>query len=356
VRQEHAREERYDRLRDVCADAGILHLALGHQMEDRAETVLLRLKGQSRLDGLAGMAHQREMPELRLIRPLLDLPKARLMATLRARGLGWVEDPTNRNPDHLRVRLRGVMPQLAADGLTPARINAFAGALGAARRTIEAAQDALLARAVMLHPAGFARLDAGAFAHARPEVGDGALARVLLAVGGAIYPPRGGRLERLAEELRAGLAATRTLGGCQVIPRASGRLLVVREWERVPPLTLHPGESAVVDGRFEVRLAERAPAPAVLRPLGREGWAALGRAHRSLKDHAPPGPARPALMAAFDSRGDDGAGSSGLVAVPGMPHLPTQAGAWLADWRYAPRRALTGGGFTVAQDAAHTIS
>ena len=355
VRQEHARAERYDRLRAVCAEQGILHLALGHHRADRAETVLLRLKGQSRLDGLAGMAHQREMPELRLIRPLIDLPKERLQATLVARGVGWVDDPTNRNPDHVRVQLRDLMPQLAADGLSIGRINALAGALGTARRTVEAAQDALLARAVALHPAGFGRLDPAAFRAAKPEIGDGALARLLLAVGGAIYPPRGGRLERLAGELRAGLRATRTLGGCQLIPRKTD-VLVVREWERIAPVTLQPGETAVIDGRFEARLCESAPGPAVLAPVGRAGWARLTRAQPSLKSCALPGAVRPALLGVFDARGGDPATLAGLVAVPGLSHLWKHAPRWLADWRYAPRRALTGAGFTVAQDEEHIMS
>jgi tRNA(Ile)-lysidine synthase len=355
VRQEHARAERYDRLRQVCADAGVLHLALGHHRADRAETVLLRLKGQSRLDGLAGMAHQREMPELRLIRPLIDLPKDRLTATLAARGIGWVDDPTNRNPDHLRVQLRDLMPQLAADGLSLGRINALAGALGTARRTIEAAQDALLARAVTLHPTGFGRLDPATFQDARPEVGDGALARLLLAVGGAIYPPRGGRLERLAQELRAGLRATRTLAGCQLIPRKTD-VLVVREWERIAPVTLGPGAEAVIDGRFEARLSPAAPGPAVLAPLGRDGWARLTHVQPSLKSHSLPGPVRPALIGVFDLRHGDPANPTGLVAVPGLSHLWEQGPGWLADWRYAPRRALTGAGFTVAQDEEHIMS
>ncbi|MDZ7712246.1 MAG: hypothetical protein U5L06_03585 [Rhodovibrio sp.] len=253
------------------------------------------------------------------------------------------------------MRLRDVMPQLAADGLSIGRINALAGALGTARRTLEAAQDALLARAVTLHPAGFGRLDPAAFRDARPEVGDGALARVLLALGGAIYPPRGGRLERLAGELRAGLRATRTLGGCQLIPR-NRDVLVVREWERIAPVTLQPGETAVVDGRFEARLSPRAPGPAVLAPLGREGWACLTQARPSLKSHALPGAVRPALMGVFDARAGDPAKPTGLVEVPALSHFPGWELGWLADWRYAPHRALTGAGFTVAQDEEHIMS
>ena len=356
VRQQHARAERYRRLRAVCAEAGILHLALGHHRGDQAETVLLRVRGQSGPDGLAGMADQRELPELRVIRPLLDLPKDRLTATLRRRGVGWVEDPSNRNPDHLRVRLRGVMPQLAENGLTADRIAALAGALGTARRTIEAAQDGLLARAVRLHPAGFARLDPEPFRGAPAAVGDGALARVLLAVGGAVFPPRGRRLARLADELRCGLQATRTLGGCQLIPRKAG-ILVVREWQGVAPVTLFPGSAETVDGRFAVRVSATAPGPATVRPLGRAGWAALTRSDPSLKGHALPGPVRPGLPAVFDARRAAPTGAAGLVGVPALgDNIAGMDGGWLADWRFAPSRALSGAGFTVAQDETQIMS
>ena len=363
MRQEHARAERYDRLRELCAEAGILHLALGHHREDRAETVLLRLKGQSRLDGLAGMAQQREMPELRLIRPLLDLPKERLRATLAARGVGWVEDPTNRNRNHLRVQLRDVMPQLAEDGVTVARINALAGALGTARRRVEAAQDALLARAVALHPAGFATLDPEAFRLARPEVAEGALARVLLAVGGAIYPPRGGRLERLAERLRGGLPATRTLGGCQLIPRKS-KILVVREWERVAPVTLQPagaryGRRPVRGTAGARRAGPRACPPARARWLGGAYEAGAGAEIASPAGPGPRGPLRRFRCPARrpnrrrDRRRDrcGGAGRAAGSAPPPAGRLRLARGVALCAAPWAKRRRL----YSCSRRSAHYV-
>ena len=346
VRQQHAREERYDRLRAACAEAGVLHLALGHHRDDRAETVLLRVRGGSGVDGLAGMAQQREMPELRLIRPLLDRPKAALRATCDAYGVGWVDDPTNRNPDHLRVRLRQTLPALAAEGITVGGVNVFAGAIGQARRYLEAAQNNALAYAVMLHPAGFGRLDPAALSGLPQRVARGVLARALLAVGGQIYPPRGAALDRLLEEVLAGLPATRTLGGCQLVPRR-GRVLLVREWETVSPLPIGPGETLVFDGRFEVEVAADAPDGLRLAPIGRAGWAELTQTWPALRDSPLPPPVRPALTGLFD--GD------GLACVPALSQPVGRGRGWLAQVRYAPRRALTGAAFTVAQDAVEII-
>lgn len=340
VRQERAREERYDRLRARCAEHGILHLAIGHHREDRAETVLLRLRAGSGLDGLAGMAHEREMPELRLIRPLLTLPKARLIATLRARCQAWIEDPTNRRPDQLRVRIRGLMPGLADEGLSAARINEIAGLIGRTRGVLEQAQDALMARSVTLHPAGFAWVDPAAIGDVPAQVARGVLSRVLLAVGGQVYPPRAARLERLYACLREGLGRGCTLGGCRVVPRR-GCWLVLREAGRSPRFALRAGETLVYDGRYELTLALAAPAALEIGPLGRDGWSALTALAPQLRKTALPPAVRPALPALFDSEG--------VREVPALGWLRPNAETVLRSWRFAPRRALSGGGFTVAQ-------
>lgn len=342
VHQDRARVERYARLRAACAEAGILHLAIAHHRSDRAETVLLRLQAGSGLDGLAGMAWQRELPELRVIRPLLTLDKARLEATLRAAGQDWVRDPSNANPDYLRVRVRRRMPALAAEGLDVGRVNAMAETLGRLRRLGEGAQDALLGRAVALHPAGFARIDLEAVAAAPAEIAQPALARVLMTIGGRVYPPRQARLARLHAMLRDGLNRARTLGGCRLVPWR-GICLVVREAGRTEPVAVAAGQTLVYDGRYAVTLRENAPADLCLAPLGRDGWAALtGRDPARKRDPLPP-PVRPALPALFDGQG--------VREVPALGWLRRDAASApaLACFAFAPWQPLTGAGFTVAQ-------
>src|SRR5262249_18811870 len=103
--QEAAREARYRLLREACRARGILHLLVAHHAGDQAETVAMRAARASGRDGLAGMAALVEWPEVRLLRPLLPVPRARLSATLRARGVAWIDDPSNADPRFERVRL-----------------------------------------------------------------------------------------------------------------------------------------------------------------------------------------------------------------------------------------------------------
>ena len=82
-----------------------------HTLDDQAETVLIRL---TRGSGVAGLAAMRAGLRCRVLSAkrsswfvrLLDVPKARLIATLKAARIAYAEDPTNRDPRFTRPRLR----------------------------------------------------------------------------------------------------------------------------------------------------------------------------------------------------------------------------------------------------------
>ncbi len=72
--QEAARMARYRLLREACRRRGVLHLLVAHHADDQDETVAMRAARQSGPDGLAGMSAAVELPEVRLLRPLLGVP------------------------------------------------------------------------------------------------------------------------------------------------------------------------------------------------------------------------------------------------------------------------------------------
>ena len=189
-----ARGMRYDLLSSWCLDAGVLHLLLAHHIEDQAETILLRLGRGSGVVGLAAMAAVVEGAGLRLLRPVLTVSRARLRATLEARGQPWLDDPSNRDRTYARVRVRALLPALGAEGMTPARLADTARRLGRARQALEVDVASLLARATELYPEGYCLLDRRLLARAPAEIGLRALASLLVSIGGHPSPPR---LERL---------------------------------------------------------------------------------------------------------------------------------------------------------------
>jgi tRNA(Ile)-lysidine synthase len=300
--QAAARAARYRLLEEWCADFGVFHLLLAHHQDDQAETFLLRLARGSGLDGLSAMASVVERPGCRLLRPLLNFARARLAATLEARGQAWLDDPSNRNEKFARVRIRRDRDMLARQGLSAERLAATARRLARARQALELPLAQLLAHAAIPDPAGFIRLDPAPLVVAPEELGLRALAAVLTAVAGADYPPRLERLERLYHDVVTGLTRGKTLGGCRIVPYR-GALLVCREAKAVAaPVAVRPGESVNWDGRFSLTLAPNAPGGL---SLGALGAVKVNGARREL-----PAVARIGIAALRDNRG--------IIAVPSL--------------------------------------
>ncbi len=303
--QAFARQARYDLLQGWCADQGILHLLLAHHQDDQAETLLLRLGRGSGPDGLAAMAPIVERAAVRLLRPLLDVPHHRLTATLTALGQEWVEDPSNQNPHYQRVRLRQMMPALANVGIKSAGLAETARHFGALRQVRDQQIAQSVVRLADLHPAGWVRLDALEVARLPRDQALAVLGRVCRVVGGGVLPHRQDRLERLLDELLAGLSGRRTFGGCLLSPGRQG-VVVCRELAAVAsPVSVTGGQDLWWDRRFAFRLS--GDGQGWVGALGVKAWAAL---RKEIPVPGLPSSVIPTLPALFDQHG-----------VSAVPHL-----------------------------------
>ncbi|MDE2489874.1 MAG: tRNA lysidine(34) synthetase TilS, partial [Elusimicrobia bacterium] len=106
--------ERYRLLGARAARGRFDAVAVAHQLDDQAETVLLHLLRGTSLEGLGGMPPRRPLrPGVELIRPLLPLTRAEVLAYLELHALPWREDRTNRDPRFARNWVRAeVLPLL----------------------------------------------------------------------------------------------------------------------------------------------------------------------------------------------------------------------------------------------------
>ena len=91
---------------------------LAHHADDQAETVLLRLLRGSGYAALAGMAEQTLVQGVRLVRPLLAVPRDALREHLLAMEQPWREDSSNASADYARNRVRQLLKDRPT--LTPA--------------------------------------------------------------------------------------------------------------------------------------------------------------------------------------------------------------------------------------------
>jgi tRNA(Ile)-lysidine synthase len=115
--EEAGRTARYQFLARVARQVGATIIATGHTADDQAETVLMHLLRGSGLAGLGGMrpvAAVPGAPDLTLIRPLLGLSRAEILAYCHEHNLTPIEDPTNADTTFFRNRLRHhLLPLLA---------------------------------------------------------------------------------------------------------------------------------------------------------------------------------------------------------------------------------------------------
>lgn len=108
-----ARAERYGALRATMLRHGAARIAVGHTLDDQAETAIARILRGSGLRGLGGIAPRRQDA---VVRPLIDATRAEVRTYLEARSLAFAEDPSNVDPRFERSRIRGVvLPALLAE-------------------------------------------------------------------------------------------------------------------------------------------------------------------------------------------------------------------------------------------------
>jgi tRNA(Ile)-lysidine synthase len=281
--QAAARASRYGLMTAYCRAHGIACLVTAHTENDQAETMLMRLRRGSGLDGLAAMPPVTERDGVALVRPLLGIAKSRLIAYLRARSIPFVQDPSNDNVFFERVRLRHAMKALTQTGVTPHALATSALRLNRCREALNCAAEAFLDEHFVVSSLGQAEIKRSALSTAPSEIVLRVLSKALPLIAGQEEPPRLIKLERLLDLLAHPRWET-TLGGC-TISASPEALHVFREVGRMRnlPHSLSPGENIIFDGRFHVSLSAHATENVTVKPLGTKGLALYATAVRETK-------------------------------------------------------------------------
>jgi tRNA(Ile)-lysidine synthase len=237
--QEAARLARYRLLLKAARRARSRCVVTAHTLDDQAETVLFRMARGSGLAGICGMARsvpiddlaangaggqrgRRELGsgEVRVIRPLLDVPKARLIATLQDAGIAYADDASNTDPRFTRARLRKLMPALAAEGLTSHGLGRLARRVRRSEAAHEVVVDWAARRFGLTAEPRNVAVDSADWRAFPDEIALRLLGRAIDAIG-TEGPVEFGKLEALSEALGEALRGgaqqfRRTLAGAMV--------------------------------------------------------------------------------------------------------------------------------------------
>ncbi len=315
-----ARLMRHELLGEACRKHGLLHLLLAHHRDDQAETATMRKSMGSGPLGLAGMSACVERPHFRLLRPLLSVPKSRLVATLRERGIGWIDDPMNHDLSFARARLR-------RDGTQP-----YDPAMGLHRQALEQELAEILPGIVTLDTWGRAQLDRLAVSRLDRSLRHHAVSRIAQTVGGLNYPPRMRRLEALVSNLAASGLVRASLGRC--LWRGDSMVTVSRERRCLPHQAVCGGGREVLwDGRFRLGMPS---GTWTIGPVSLTQWRDLAAQSGLSSPDGVKNPEFGALPAVHDLEG---------VAV--VPHLgyARDARFMACKVRFAPRQPLVSASF-----------
>jgi tRNA(Ile)-lysidine synthase len=223
-----ARDARYRLLAQAARGVRATHVLTAHTRDDQAETLLMRLLRGSGIAGLSAMARESERDGILLARPLLHVPKSRLIATLNKAKIAFAEDPTNRDTTFTRPRLRALLPLLAAEGGDARGLARLASRLARANAAVEVLADGAERYLTLANDPSHPGFDARAFADLPEEIRLRLLRRSLDRIGHE-GPAELGKVEALLATLDRAIAAQSalkaTLAGA-VVSLARGRIRI----------------------------------------------------------------------------------------------------------------------------------
>ncbi|MBZ9866547.1 tRNA lysidine(34) synthetase TilS [Mesorhizobium sp. CA15] len=283
-----AREARYRLLAEAAGAEGIKLILTGHTADDQAETVLMRQARDDEGRGLAGMAPATLFDwRTWIVRPLLSTRRAALREMLRARDIGWIEDPTNADVRFERPRVRAKLAQ--GDGEQRiAQALARAGQAAFERRDVGRRAATLIDAFAGRPVPGLIRLDRKFAGHEDGQAAIHALRILLATIGGVSFLADETRCAALLSRLRSAPFRA-TLSRTVIDARRTG--IFLRRENRDLPAAAPPQHNRLWDNRRRITLKD-GPGDLVIAPLGA---AAAGKA--PLSEDIPPSLSRAALAA-----------------------------------------------------------
>tara|TARA_B100000242_G_scaffold293988_1_gene274061 strand:+ start:1478 stop:2503 length:1026 start_codon:yes stop_codon:yes gene_type:complete len=116
--QSIARKIRYEMIKKFCQKKKAYTILTAHNLEDQVETFFIRL---SRGSGLAGLSAMKQLTKLegniKLLRPLLEIKKIKLIKISKDFFGRYFNDPSNKNTKYLRTKIRNLKEPLLKSGI-----------------------------------------------------------------------------------------------------------------------------------------------------------------------------------------------------------------------------------------------
>ena len=227
--QKVARDKRYELLSNECNRLKLKTILLGHQLNDLHENFFLRMTRGSGLKGLTSLGKNSQFSNIKLVRPLIDVEKKDLEKLTLKVFKSFVKDPSNKNDDFTRVRIRKILEEFQKEGLDFKKINLTINNLKSANKALEFyTKKNIFENATYIKKKKSFYLGKKFF-HNPEEILLRSISEILQKLSGRYYAPRGKKVRRLIMLMahQNNLKKT-TLGGC-ILEKVQETLIIKKE-------------------------------------------------------------------------------------------------------------------------------
>ena len=233
--QARAREARYQFMTDLCIKLDILTLLTAHHLDDYIENYYMSLEKKSSLFGLS-QCNINWFNNVRIARPLFNIPKRQLVEYLVKKDVKWFEDESNLSDKYRRNVIRKTLTMVDDDSK-----NQIILQISAINQIVEEILKpefiACTAESVKIYEFGFATINLLKFAEFASEIQLQTLSFVLIMISGKNRGSRSESLNLIMNLLQQKKNFIKTLHGCMV-KKIQDNLIIHREFGRKVPVNI----------------------------------------------------------------------------------------------------------------------
>ncbi len=226
--QSIARNKRYDLLIKKAKKLKINNILLGHHKDDLIENFFIRILRGSGLNGIVSFDQKANQQNINLIRPLLKFSKVDLEKITKKVFKNYVDDPSNKNDEFKRVKIRKFIKNLELEGLDKDKFNLTIKNLKFANEAIKYfVEKNLQNNSTILHFNKFIILNKNFF-YQPEEIVFRSLTKIIKIVGKKFYPARGKKVDKLINQIKNDSLVKTTLGNC-IVKKVNNTIIVLKE-------------------------------------------------------------------------------------------------------------------------------
>jgi len=226
--QSIARVKRYALLKKQCKKLKIKHVLLGHHKEDLIENFFIRMFRGSGLNGMVSLDEKSENEKINISRPLINFSKENLIYISKKIFKTYVDDPSNKDENFKRVRIRNLIKKLQSEGLDTKKLDLTIKNLKYANNTIKFyIEKNIIDNSSLLSKKKSILLNKEFFSQPE-EVIFRSLTEIIKIVGMKYYPVRGKKIIKIIELIKDNHYFKITLGNC-LIRRVNDTIILSKE-------------------------------------------------------------------------------------------------------------------------------